>query len=1199
MKHRILNWTWLAMLAACLLQAGAIWGQQADRGTITGLVTDSSGAPVVDARITVTDQVTNAETKVVTSSAGVYSTPPLILGTYSVKAEKQGFATSVQTGILLRGGVNYRQDLTVNPGAVSDTIVVKAAAELVNATNAVVSNQLNETYYENLPVVATQDMRLPEALLYAQAGFVPAHNSFIPQTGFMGRIAGGQAGSVESYLDGAAFGQGGNTNLTFESSPPIDAIAESTVSYATFSAQTGLTSGGLISYTTKSGTPHLHGTVYDYVNTNQLNAAGETGGVPASPLHLNSPGFTVGGPVYLPKIYDGRKKTFFFFTYDSTYKTDGNLPNFGLTTPIAPFRQGDFSALLGPQVGTDALGRPVFRGEVFDPSTSRMVNGVPVRDGFGFDPVTGLPTGTANMIPPNDPLLSQVSAKYLALVPGPAPGKENQITDNYQTPANDSFIHDKTVIVRVDHSFSDAFKMATTVNWDTRPRITNCSQLGGCTSYPAPNNTYVGNGYYQRIRETLVHQQFDWIIRPTLFNHTTIAYESMDHPDIALAADQNWKSYLGLNGMPYSTAPPPLVLFHGSTPFSQFGEAIYKPNDRPHWDQLLDDVTWTTGKHVFKFGFDFRHFAYSRIGGNNAAGNWNFNDVETGAYDAQGNQITSTGNSFASFLLGQVDSANFEIDSHPVFLADYIGPWAQDEYRATPRLTITAGLRWDHQTSMTERNNQMSNFNPTLPNPGAGGIPGAMEFAGSGPGRSGKSSFMAPTDDSFGPRLGFAYQVPGKVVNVIRGGYGIYYSSVNMNQFAASPTLGYSTVPTAPNTTNGFAPAFMWDNGFPAADIKLPPTLDPAVANGTGPTTLTPDSFNLPRYQNWTATAERQIGNNMVLDISYIGNKGTRLTNGPGYRGISDNENSPTVLSYGSALLTADINSPQAQAAGIKKPYATFSGDVAQAIRPWPQYQNIDYWATPTGSSIYNAVEFKFVKRMSQGLQFQLSYTLSRFMTDGADNGMSHFEPAPGPQNPASPHRGEWARSTDDVPHIVVGTYNYDLPFGKGRQFLNEHGLVNAVVGGWTWAGILRYEAGRPLQITMNNDLGGVLFNGEKRPNRVGGGAGNTSRGMNPATDRYLKSAGWSDPGPLAFGNAPRTDPSISGFPLYSEDMSLIKNFDLFEDVKFRVELQDSNVFNRHTWCDPNTNWSSPQFGQVGGQCDFPRRLQLGGKLTF
>ena len=235
MTHRV--WNSLAasvLLLSCFLFSAVLNAQQADRATITGLVTDTSGAVIPEASVTVINESTHVETAVKSTSAGVYSTPPLILGTYSVKVQKDSYGTSTQTGIALQGGVDYRQDIVLHAGTVNQTIEVKAQAQLANLSNPEVSNTLNETYYQNLPVVATQDMRLPEALLYAQSGFVPAHNSFIPQTAFMGRIAGGQAGSVESYLDGAAFGQGGNTNLTFESSPPIESIAESNIAYASF-----------------------------------------------------------------------------------------------------------------------------------------------------------------------------------------------------------------------------------------------------------------------------------------------------------------------------------------------------------------------------------------------------------------------------------------------------------------------------------------------------------------------------------------------------------------------------------------------------------------------------------------------------------------------------------------------------------------------------------------------------------------------------------------------------------------------------------------------------------------------------------------------------------------------------------------------------------------------------------------------------
>jgi len=419
-----------------------------------------------------------------------------------------------------------------------------------------------------------------------------------------------------------------------------------------------------------------------------------------------------------------------------------------------------------------------------------------------------------------------------------------------------------------------------------------------------------------------------------------------------------------------------------------------------------------------------------------------------------------------------------------------------------------------------------------------------------------------------------------------------------MNQFAASPTIGFNTNPTAPNVTNGFAPAFFWDDGFPAANLVLPPRIDPSVANGTSPSALPSNSFDLPRYQNWSVTAERQIGQNILLDVSYIGNRGSRLTNSAASLGVRDNMNNPSVLSLGAALLNSDINSPAAQAAGIQSPYPGFVGNVAQALRPFPQYQNIGYWAVPTGSSAYNALEVGLRKRFSGGLQAQFSYTWSKFMTDTAEYGMAGLDP--GPQNPLDPHKGEWARSQDNVPQTFILSYTYELPFGKGKPLLNMGGPLNKVVGGWKVSGVQRYEAGRPLALFMNNDLGGFLFSSTNRPNKVGSGLGNTSRGMNPATDRYLNASGFADPGPLQFGAETRTDATINTFPYYTEDLNFIKDTKLYqESVNLRFEGQMTNILNRHTWCDPNTNWSSPSFGVVSGQCDQPRRIQFGLKLEF
>src|SRR5439155_10675679 len=290
-------------------------------------------------------------------------------------------------------------------------------------------------------------------------------------------------------------------------------------------------------------------------------------------------------------------------------------------------------------------------------------------------------------------------------------------------------------------------------------------------------------------------------------------------------------------------------------------------------------------------------------------------------------------------------------------------------------------------------------FDPNTPNPAAGGIPGAMIFAGSGPGRSGKRVFEDPSWN-VGPRFGFAYQL--RQDTVVRGGYGIYYAGVAASQWTAYPTTGFQNNPTAANVTGGVFPAFYWDStcptgvaasvscGFPKSDIILPPIIDPSVANGTLVVTEPKNGATQPRYQNWSLSVQHQFSENMLLDLNYVGDHGTRLVNNWTTAGVLANMLDPGVLStYGPNLLTTSVTDPAAQAAGIKVPYPGFTGDVAQALRMWPQYQGIRYRDVPNGMSIYHALQVTFERRMTAGFQFRLAYTWSKLINNGAEAGQA------------------------------------------------------------------------------------------------------------------------------------------------------------------------------------------------------------------
>jgi hypothetical protein len=594
-------------------------------------------------------------------------------------------------------------------------------------------------------------------------------------------------------------------------------------------------------------------------------------------------------------------------------------------------------------------------------------------------------------------------------------------------------------------------------------------------------------------------------------------------------------------------------------------------------------------------GFEYRHHKYPHQGWgqSDAAGRFDFNRLETGGYDAAGNNLSQTGDPFASFLLGQVHYADQNIYATPTWYEDYLSPWINAEIKVNSKLTVNAGLRLDYQTARTEQNDNYSTFDPNTPNPGAGGRPGAVIFAGSGPGRTGSSTFENPKWDAWGPRVGFSYRANDKTV--VRGGYGIYYAGLAFSQFTGDPNLGFSSNPTAANLTNGLSPAFLLDAGFPTSIIKQPPFIDPTIANGGNVPAVDPNE-TLPRYQNWSVTFERRLTKNMMLDVSYIGNHGSRLNHNQERAGLDYNMNDPRVLALGAALLNSDINSPAAQAAGIALPYPGFTGNVAQALRKYPQYQNINWRGLPLGRSNYNAIEVVLEQQFRKGLQYRIGYTYSRLKNNGSESGQGNEGINGGVQDPVNWNTADYGLSLDDTPHVFLVGFSWDIAQEGSKSW---SGAKKVLLGGWNISGILRYESGRPLGITMPNDMGGLLFNTQKRPNRTGADAVAASGSFNPNTDNYFNADAWSDPGPLTFGNAPRADGTVRGFKVNNEDVTVAKNFFLKNDVKMRFVAEFGNIFNRTTFCNPNTLYTSGAFGTVNTQCNQARSVQFGLRVDF
>jgi hypothetical protein len=1071
------------------------------------------------------------------------------------------------------------------------------------------------------------DIRLAEQMLQVQPGYVPAApngDAMFRGSQFQARVNGGQTMAIENWFDGATFGYGEGHQQTQESSLPYESVQEVKVVENQFPAQYGLTSGAVIMFTTKSGTNDWHGDVYDYL----ISGKGDSRifFLPnVLPLTQNNPGFSLGGPVRIPKVYNGKNKTFFFSNFD--YLTYHSTVDTGfvntLPTPLA--RTGDFSQFLNTSqtVGTDVLGRPIYAGEIFNPATTTFVNGIPVRTGYGFDPTTGLPiAGQANIIPATDPLRSAVAAK---IIPDIQPLDRNTLVTNGMGGFSDDndIITVQTWLIRLDHAISDKLQLSDTFYKNNRPRTAHCGAPMGCNTLhngqtdSAANDTFFGVGFYQLITNHNDHLQLSYVIKPNLFNHTTLAYDRWTMGGHSLSSGVGWAHKLGLLPSPPidNTAGPPNINFAGATPYTTFGNSWdngYEVNNRY---QFLDDLTWIKGKHTVKGGWEFRYLNIPQKGwAVQTGGNYSFNALETGGYNSAGENLSTTGDAFASFLLGQVDNANFNI---PLFYTPHLyynSAFIQDDIKLTPKLTMNIGMRWDFQSGLTEEHNRFSTFSPTATQVINGvTVHGAMVYAGP-KGTETVNGATVQTEPVFedshwnwGPRIGFAYSPTSK--NVLRGGYGIFYSLVASDQWMAKPVTGFQTTPTAPNLTNGEYPAFYWDTGFPASTIVYPPIISPGAANGTSPITVEPNENTLPRYQNWSVSFQRQLTANTMIDIDYVGNHGTRLVSPWQMAGTLANELNPSVFNTYTA---AQLSGPPSAA---QMPWPGFTGDLAQALRPWPQYQSILYRTAPNGTSIYHALQVMFEKRMSQGLQFRASYVWSKLINDGAEAGQGGQTGGQfggnTVQNPACVEGCERSVSVDDVPQYLGISWIYELPFGPSKPFgKTANPVLSKFIGGWKVAAMQVYQAGRPLQVGMANDLGGLIFNNNKRPNVVAGVPQVNKNFKDPYTDFYINYNAFTDPGPDKFGNAARTDPLARGFPYYNEDLNVIKDTRISETSYVRFEFQMGNMFNRVDFCLPNQYWSSTPtastatsaasgFGTTGSQCNIPRRLQFGLSIHF
>ena len=1222
---------------------------QTNNGAIAGSILDSSGGAVPDAQVTATGVETKSAYNTLSSSTGAYRFSDLVLGTYDITVTAKGFKAAQVTGVVVQINTTASLDITLQPGDVKETLTVVADAPTIQVENAEMGTVVTSKQILDLPLSLNASgqsfLRSPETFVFLTPGTQgPGTNQNGANSSgiFQSKLSGGQNFSTEVLLDGVSTTRSDSGSAFDQTAPSVEALSEFKVLTSTFSSQYGRTSGGIESFATKSGSSEYHGTAFDLFRNTSLDANSWINNFNHAPRpadHQNDFGGSLGGPVQIPKIYNGKDKTFFFFSYEQYRNNQGTSSSDTLPTQ-AELQNGDFSALLGPQL-TDSShnpilnpcdGTPVFQGQIFDPSTTRTVT-------VGGQQVKCRTAFAGNIVPKAswDPVAVKVLS-FLKVQADPAAGLRGNFIYLSNQPTRDT-----TMSFRIDQNWGTKNKFF--FSYSSRDQET----LSGANVLPAPLNGNFGNSNFTHY----LRFGWDYTVTANWLNTFTIGFNRLSNaskPDSVNGTD--WPAELGIGNAHGLVFPQfgfngPGNNAIGYTGFSTGSFNGHVPNSLV----TADNVRWVTGRHSVSFGLEWRAYQYSFITNGNTSPAYTFNAFQT-AYTPND---ASTGDPFVSFLLGLPQQEQLSITSvNPRLNSNYFSAYVQDDVKVRRDLTVNLGLRYEIDTPRNEAHGAQSNLSLTAPNAAAGNLPGALVYT---PIAVQGGTYLK----DFGPRVGFAYapnELFGRIHNIVfRGGYAIYYAALFYDDLPTG-TIQFSsggTVQPTFATTDNFSPVQALSAGFPSF---TPPqnSTDPTLLNGQNVGYIA-NSYGRPgRTQNWSFEIQKELARDLILSLGYVGISGDHLhTNiaqvnalNPKYYGLGNALTDSPVSASGQATLAAlGVTVPS----WFEPLYSGTSNDtVAQLLRPFPQYLAVGgsnnskcSCLENLGVSSYNSFQAKLERRFRNGLNLLASYTYSKTITN-ADSAIPVFSgfssndfAAQNPFNPSS----QKALSYQDTPHTLVISYLYELPAGRGKAHFNQ-GVASKILGGWALGGVLRYQSGTPtvLNTFVNAPPGtdgafrlsivpGVPIlapnHGSFNPtitsstqfNPIAASSGcneNADGTYSPASsNNFFNCAAFIDPNPSAliaqrgytYGNAPLVLGNVRSPNYYNEDFSILKTTPIRENHEIDFKVDIPNAFNRHVfgtldgWVG-DSNFGAPK-GVFGGNpvASPVRQIQLTLRYKF
>jgi hypothetical protein len=1127
------------------------FGQGAN-GTITGTVTDPSGAVISDATVTVRNSANGSVFTGVSTSTGNYSVISVPVGTYDMTVGVAGFKTYNRVGLDLAAAQTMRIDVSLEVGAVGDSVTITAEASLLKTESSALAQNVTVSQMNNLPILsvggagsnASSGFRDPFALAQMMPGTNYGSNGIMV-------INGTPNNNIQVRVDGQVSGNlGGLRQYTAQQQPSTDAIEEVAVQTSNYSAEFGTVGGGIFNASMKSGTNKYHGSAYDYSTNDAINAFTPYT-YQRSQQHRWDYGFTFGGPVRIPKLYDGKNKTFFFFSFEQFYE-NLNVKTLTPTVPTEQYRAGNFSQLINylgrnnagipVQVGgknyIDPLGNTPFSGTIYDPASNQPV----ICNNAAYNCTVGntYVTRTAflnNQIPVTrfDP----VALKVLADVPKPfGPNADAGLPNgNYQVPW-------------VSHRISNLPSIKIDQNTGSKGHLSGYWQSTGTTAqYSFPNGSHdglpqpMGGARGTFIYAKVLRANYDYTLTPTTVLHIGAGWNSLSFSDKAPTADFNALSAYGLRGAILNRQVPGLVtqVVPSAGGMNQFGG----PGQGDSFERRPSgsvNLTRVQGNHTFKFGSEWRLEKYPVRSFANVSGQYTMNANATlqTAFNGFTASQGSMGFPFASFLLGGLSGVSLGAPTNSSYSKQQWGLFAQDTWKITRKLTLDYGVRWDYGSYAKEQYGRFSNFDLLTPNPSASGHPGAAIYEASC-----NCQFANAYPLAIGPRIGIAYQINDKTV--LRGGFGVVYT-------ATGQTTGGTSAGSDAGTPGYGQLVGSLKDGIPAGVNPVWPNFSPSVGQAPGavvaaPAMIDPNAFRPAKQYQWSIGLQREINRNMVVEASYVANRGVWWTAAGlnqintlqysdlaryGFTNFTSKAESDLLTTVRSNLSAGQLSTLQSR--GIILPYSNFpsSQNTRQSIAPFPQYLasgngtgGISPAGAPLGNTWYDSLQINVTQRFSHGLSASGNYTYSKNLdlmsaTDifNRQNGKTF--------------------STNDFPHQIRMTAEYQVPNLKnsGIKFLSNK-VVSYTLGNWGIGWFVAYQSAAAL--ARPNSTGALPIS-----NFLGRGPGSAQLKTDPATGQLMNpySVDWTD-----YDGVHHTDPIDINCHCYDPTKNIVLNRNAWENI--------------------------------------------------